>query len=42
MTDQYKRNIAYKLRIGDLLLGKPIFDNEKFIYIELGTKKYPE
>ncbi|HIH52621.1 hypothetical protein AUJ61_02740 [Candidatus Pacearchaeota archaeon CG1_02_30_18] len=39
MTDQYKRNIAYKLRIGDLLLGKPIFDNEKFIYIELGTKK---
>ncbi len=39
MTDQYKRNVAYKLRIGDLLLGKPIFDNEKFLYLELGNKK---
>jgi len=39
MADQYKRNIAYKFRIGDLLLGKPIFDNEKFIYLELGGKK---
>ncbi len=39
MTDQYKRNIAYKLRIGDILLGKPIFDNDKFIYLELGSKK---
>ena len=39
MTDQYKRNIAYKLRIGDILLGKPIFDNDKFIYLELGIKK---
>ncbi len=39
MTDQYKRNIAYKLRIGDILLGKPIFDNEKFLYLELGVKR---
>ncbi|NCN51568.1 hypothetical protein GW931_00995 [archaeon] len=39
MTDQYKRNIAYKLRIGNILLGKPIFDNDKFIYLELGSKK---
>ena len=39
MTDQYKRNIAYKLRIGDILLGKPIFDQDKFIYLELGDKK---
>jgi RPA family protein len=38
MTDQYKRNIAYKLRIGDVLLGKPIFDQEKFVNIELGEK----
>jgi len=38
MTDRYKRNVAYKLRIGDLLLGKPIFDNEKFLYLELGQK----
>ncbi len=39
MTDQYKRNIAYKLRIGDILLGKPIFDNDKFLYLELGIKR---
>ena len=39
MADQYKRNIAYKFRIGDILLGKPIFDNDKFIYVELGGKK---
>ena len=40
MADQqYKRNIAYKLRIGDLALGKPIFDNEKFMFLELGNKK---
>ncbi|MDP3965998.1 MAG: OB-fold nucleic acid binding domain-containing protein [archaeon] len=39
MTDQFKRNVAYKMRIGDILLGKPIFDNEKFIYMELGNKK---
>jgi len=40
MTDQqFKRNIAYKLRIGDILVGKPVFDNDKFLYIELGDKK---
>ncbi len=39
MTDQFKRHIAYKLRIGDILLGKPIFDNDKFINLELGDKK---
>lgn len=39
MADQFKRNIAYKMRIGDLFLGKPIFDNEKFISLELGAKK---
>ena len=26
---QFKRNVAYKLRIGDILLGKPIMDGEK-------------
>ena len=36
---QFKRNIAYKFRIGDLLIGKPIFDNEKFSFLELGNKK---
>jgi len=36
---QYKRNIAYKLRIGDLLLGKPIMDAERFSFLELNDKK---
>jgi len=39
MVEQYKRNIAFKYRIGDILLGKPIFDGEKFLYLELGGKK---
>jgi RPA family protein len=40
MTDtQFKRNIAYKFRIGDLLIGKPIFDSERFSFLELGNKK---
>ena len=39
MTDQYKRNTAYKLRIGDLILGKPVFDGDKFLFLELGNKK---
>lgn len=36
---QFKRNIAYKLRIGDLLIGKPIMDEERFKFLELGDKK---
>jgi len=36
---QFKRNIAYKLRIGDLLIGKPIMDGERFSFLELGDKK---
>jgi RPA family protein len=39
MTDQFKRHTAYKLRIGDILLGKAVFDNDKFIHLELGDKK---
>lgn len=40
MTDQqFKRNIAFKLRIGELLIGKPIFDQDKFLFLELGNKK---
>lgn len=40
-NSQFKRNIAYKLRIGELLLGKPIFDSQthKFTHLELGNKK---
>ncbi len=36
---QFKRNIAYKLRIGDILIGKPIMDGERFSNLELGDKK---
>jgi len=38
-TGQFKRNIAYKLRIGDILMGKPTMDEEKFSFLELGDKK---
>jgi RPA family protein len=37
--EQFKRNIAYKFRIGDILLGKPIFDGERFSFLEFGDKK---
>jgi len=37
--EQFKRNIAYKFRVGDLLVCKQIFDGEKFLYLELGDKK---
>lgn len=36
---QFKRNIAYKLRINDILVGKPIIENERFSFLELGDKK---
>ncbi len=39
VESQFKRNVAYKFRIGDLLLGKPIFDAERFSFLELGDKK---
>ncbi len=39
MVDQYKRNVAYKLRIGEVILGKPIIEGEKFLYLDLGDKK---
>lgn len=42
-TGQIKRQIAYKLRIGDILRGKPIIENEnseqqRFGFLELGDK----
>lgn len=36
---QFKRNIAFKLRIGDILIGKPVLDGERFSFLELGNKK---
>src|SRR3989344_3930382 len=37
--EQFKRNIAYKLRIGDILNGKSIMSEGKFKFLELGNKK---
>lgn len=37
--NQFKRNVAYKFRIGDILMGKPVFDGERFSFLELGDKK---
>jgi RPA family protein len=39
MTEQFKRNIAYKFRIGDLLIGKAIMDGDRFSFLELGNRK---
>jgi len=40
MTEQqFKRNIAFKQKVGDLLMGKPILEAEKFRFLELGDKK---
>lgn len=35
----YKRQVAYKLKIGDVLVGKQIMDGERFGFLELGDKK---
>src|SRR3989344_7571098 len=34
-----QRATAYKLRIGDLLRGKPIIENERFNFLELDNKQ---
>ncbi len=43
---QFKRNTAYKFRVGDILIGKPIMNTgtgsqgqERFAFLELGDKK---
>ena len=36
---EFKRHIAYKLRVGDITIGKPIIDGERFSFLELGDKK---
>ena len=37
--EQRKRNIAYKLRIGDILKGVPMMSEGRFLFLELGDKK---
>jgi len=39
VEERFKRNVAYKLRIGDILIGKPIMDGERFSFLEFGDKK---
>jgi RPA family protein len=36
---EFKRYIAYKLKVGDILIGKPIMNEERFSFLELGNKK---
>jgi RPA family protein len=36
---QFKRNIAFQLRVGDVLMGKPVVDGENFSFLELGEKR---
>jgi len=38
---QFKRNVAFKLRIADLLNGKPVIDEDtqRFSFLEIGDKK---
>lgn len=38
-NEQRKRNIAYKLRIGDILKSKPVANEGKLLFLELGDKK---
>ncbi len=35
----FKRHIAYKLKVGEILLGKPIMDGDRFSFLEFGNKK---
>ena len=36
---EFKRHIAYKLRVRDITIGKPVMDAERFSFLELGDKK---
>lgn len=35
----YKRNVAYKLRIGDILSGKPLIESERLKHLESKNKQ---
>ncbi len=37
-TEQFKRHVAHKLRIGKILSGKPILENEKLRFLEIDNK----
>lgn len=38
-NEQRKRNVAYKLRIGDVMKSKPVSNEGKLLFLELGDKK---
>lgn len=38
-NEQRKRNIAYKLRIGDILKSKPVTNEGRLLFLEYGDKK---
>jgi RecG-like helicase len=38
LNENKKRNVAFKLRIGDILKGKPIIREGKFLFLEVGDK----
>ncbi|MBS3094474.1 hypothetical protein J4474_02315 [Candidatus Pacearchaeota archaeon] len=37
--EQFKRNVAHKVRIGEIFLGKPLLESDRFIFLELGNRK---
>jgi len=37
--EQFKRHIAFKIRISEILMGKPVMNGEKFSFLEIGNKK---
>jgi len=39
MPEQFKRNIAFKLKIGSILIGKIVLEEERFNFLELGSKR---
>jgi hypothetical protein len=39
LNETKKRNTAYKLRIGDILKGKPIISEGRFLFLEIGDRK---
>ena len=39
MDSGFKRQTAYKIKIGDIFKGQPVLDGERLLYVELGEKK---
>lgn len=37
--NKFKRQVAFKFRIGEILSGRPEFENEKFAFLEINGKR---